>query len=180
MKKNLMKKAHQMTKEIVEKYGDVDYKTQLGLCLSFLSEDKEEEKMVELKGSEKQIKWAEDLRRYHIVYQNQVKEMILDEIGVTEGIEECLDEFGFETVEEAFNVIRNIESASVIIEEFKGRNEKSAESSKRAIESSLYKCENWLTKEAALREKELWVENIICTAAYLRDDEAELKRRGRI
>ena len=45
MKKNLMKKAHQMTKEIVEKYGDVDYKTQLGLCLSFLSqEDKEEEK----------------------------------------------------------------------------------------------------------------------------------------
>lgn len=45
MKRNIMKKAHQMTKEIVEKYGDVDYKTQLGLCLSFLSqEDKEEEK----------------------------------------------------------------------------------------------------------------------------------------
>lgn len=64
MKRNIMKKAHQMTKEIVEKYPDVDYKTQLGLCLSFLSqEDKEvEEEMVELKGSEKQIAWAKDIR----------------------------------------------------------------------------------------------------------------------
>lgn len=39
MKKNLMKKAHEMTREIVEKYGDVDYRTQLGLCLSFLSQN---------------------------------------------------------------------------------------------------------------------------------------------
>lgn len=39
MKRNLMKKAHEMTREIVEKYGDVDYRTQLGLCLSFLSQN---------------------------------------------------------------------------------------------------------------------------------------------
>ena len=27
MKRNLMKEAHKMTREIVEKYGDVDYRT---------------------------------------------------------------------------------------------------------------------------------------------------------
>lgn len=62
MKRNIMKEAHKMTKEIVEKYGDVDYKTQLGLCLSFLAQEGEEE-MVELKGSEKQIKWAKNIRK---------------------------------------------------------------------------------------------------------------------
>lgn len=46
MKKNLMSKAHKMTKEIVKKYGDVDYKTQLALCLSYLAE--EEEKSMEV------------------------------------------------------------------------------------------------------------------------------------
>ena len=63
MKRNLMKEAHKMTKEIVEKYGDVDYRTQLGLCLSFLSQEQEgEQEMKELKGTEKQVKWASDIR----------------------------------------------------------------------------------------------------------------------
>lgn len=49
MKKNLMKEAHKMTREIVSRYGDVDYKTQLGLCLSFLSQEQEkEEETVEM------------------------------------------------------------------------------------------------------------------------------------
>ena len=39
MKKNLMKKAHEMTKEIKEQYPEVDYKFQLSLCLSFLSQN---------------------------------------------------------------------------------------------------------------------------------------------
>lgn len=34
--KNIMKQAHQMTKEIRKEYPGVDYKFQLGLCLSFL------------------------------------------------------------------------------------------------------------------------------------------------
>ena len=59
---NIMSAAHKMTKEIINKYGDVDYRTQLGLCLSFLSQEKGGKEMVELKGSEKQVKWAEDLR----------------------------------------------------------------------------------------------------------------------
>lgn len=61
--RNIMKEAHKMAKEITTKYNDVDYKTQLSLCLSYLASQKEEEvKMVELKGSEKQVKWANDIR----------------------------------------------------------------------------------------------------------------------
>jgi len=32
----VMKKAHKMVKEIVAKFGDVDYAAQLGLCISYL------------------------------------------------------------------------------------------------------------------------------------------------
>lgn len=59
-----MKEAHKMTREIVNKYG-VDYKTQFGLCLAYLLNNKEESKVVkvvELKGSEKQVAWAEKIR----------------------------------------------------------------------------------------------------------------------
>ncbi|MFQ8932934.1 hypothetical protein [Intestinibacter bartlettii] len=43
MKRNLMKEAHKMTKEIKEQYPEVDYQAQLGLCLSFLSQEQEGE-----------------------------------------------------------------------------------------------------------------------------------------
>ena len=48
MKRNLMKEAHKLTKEIKKQYPEVDYKTQLGLCLSFLSQEKEGNEMVEI------------------------------------------------------------------------------------------------------------------------------------
>ena len=38
-KKELMAKAHKMVKEIKNKYPEVDYKLQLGLCLSYLYEE---------------------------------------------------------------------------------------------------------------------------------------------
>jgi len=59
--KNVMKAAHKMAKEIKAEYPNVDYKFQLGLCISYLS--KGENEMVGLKGSEKQIKWAEEIRK---------------------------------------------------------------------------------------------------------------------
>lgn len=65
MKRNLMEEAHKMTREIVEKYGDVDYRTQLSLCLSFLAEGGKEMKKIEGK-SEKQIRYAEDCREKRI------------------------------------------------------------------------------------------------------------------
>ena len=61
MKRNLMKEAHKMTKEIKEQYPEVDYQAQLGLCLSFLAQEGEQEVKIEGK-SEKQIKYAEDCR----------------------------------------------------------------------------------------------------------------------
>ena len=60
--RNIMKEAHKMAKEITTKYNDVDYKVQLGLCISYLASKEEEVEMVELKGSEKQIAWAKDIK----------------------------------------------------------------------------------------------------------------------
>ena len=60
MTRNIMREAHKLTKQIISEYGDVDYTTQLGLCLSFLSQEGGKE-MVELKGTEKQVKYANDI-----------------------------------------------------------------------------------------------------------------------
>ena len=80
MKKNLMKEAHKLTKQIVNKYGDVDYMTQLGLCLSFLSQEGGKE-MVELKGTEKQVKWAEDIRN-RIIKVNEIFEKAIEGVDM--------------------------------------------------------------------------------------------------
>ncbi|WP_189928395.1 hypothetical protein [Clostridium tetani] len=61
--KNLFKEAHDLTKEIKAEYPEVDYKAQFAICLSYLQEMKGDSKMVELKGSEKQVKWAECIRK---------------------------------------------------------------------------------------------------------------------
>ena len=60
---NLLKKAHELTKEIKREYPEVNYKAQLGICLTFLYNNKEVEEMVKLEGTEKQVKWAEDIRK---------------------------------------------------------------------------------------------------------------------
>ena len=80
MKRNLMREAHKMTREIVNKYGDVDYMTQLGLCLSFLSQEGGKE-MVELKGTEKQVKWAEDIRN-RIIKVNEIFEKAIEGVDM--------------------------------------------------------------------------------------------------
>jgi hypothetical protein len=57
--KELMKKAHQMTKEIKREYPDVNYKFQLGLCLSFLASKGVEEDMIKItteKGAKIELK----------------------------------------------------------------------------------------------------------------------------
>lgn len=61
--KNIMKEAHNLTKKIIKK-GD-SYRATFRLCLSFIHTQvkKGVKKMVGLKGSEKQIKWANDIRR---------------------------------------------------------------------------------------------------------------------
>lgn len=71
-KKELMVKAHKMTKEIKAQYPTIDYKFQLGLCLTYLQNEGENE-MVELKGSEKQVKWASDIREVVLKGANTLK-----------------------------------------------------------------------------------------------------------
>lgn len=56
---NLFKKAHEMTKEIKKEFPDVDYKFQFVLCVKYLSKEGEH---MDLTGSDKQIKWANDIR----------------------------------------------------------------------------------------------------------------------
>ena len=62
---NILKRAHELTKEIKREYPEVDYRAQLGICLTFLYNNKEVVEMgkVELKGTEKQVKWAEEIRK---------------------------------------------------------------------------------------------------------------------
>lgn len=81
MKRNLMKEAHKLTKEIKKQYPEVDYKTQLGLCLSFLSQEKGDNEMVELKGTEKQVKWAEDIRN-RIIKVNEIFEKAIEGVDM--------------------------------------------------------------------------------------------------
>ena len=61
MKSNIFKKAHELTKKII-KAGD-NYKATFRLCLTFVYSQlkKGVNKMVELKGTEKQIKFAKSL-----------------------------------------------------------------------------------------------------------------------
>ena len=76
---NIMKEAHKMTKEIRKEFPNVDYKFQLGLCLSFLYENKKEGikmEMAKLEGSEKQIKWAESLREEFAKACEELKEQL--------------------------------------------------------------------------------------------------------
>ena len=61
--KNVFKKAHEITRNIIRK-GD-SYKETFRLCLIFVYSQikKGVNKMVELKGTEKQVAWANDIRK---------------------------------------------------------------------------------------------------------------------
>ena len=81
--KDLMKRAHELTKEIKKEYPEINYQVQLGICISYLS-NKEEVEMVELEGTEKQIAWAKKIREELIEKvensNSEYKEAILNAI----------------------------------------------------------------------------------------------------
>ena len=79
--RNIMIEAHRMTREIKRTSPEVDYKAQLGLCLSFLMTNKREKvmEMAKLEGSEKQIKWAEDLRKEFVTKIEEYKKFLNSE-----------------------------------------------------------------------------------------------------
>lgn len=123
--KNIMKEAHKLTKEIKKEYPEVDYKFQLGLCISYLSkknEMKEDVEMVELKGSEKQVKWAEDIRKEVVEKLQNTKNEY--EIMISEA-EEKGERFpkrytkNVAALEKLLNEVKENESAKAFIEEYR-------------------------------------------------------------
>lgn len=53
--KNILKKAHELTREIKKEFPEVDYKTQLGICISYLY-NKEAEEVISLETIEEAAK----------------------------------------------------------------------------------------------------------------------------
>ncbi|HBY3012441.1 TPA: hypothetical protein MIV81_003616 [Clostridioides difficile] len=121
--KTLFKEAHKIAREIKEKYNDVDYKVQFSLCLSFLNK-KGDIKMKELKGSEKQIIWANDIRTDILNLTNELEKSKIERIknedykikdmSIEEMTERCKRKF--ERIREA---ISNIEDAKFFIDNFR-------------------------------------------------------------
>ena len=119
MKKNLMKKAHEMTRGMVEKYGDVDYRTQLGLCLSFLAQEGEQEMKIEGK-SEKQIRYAKNCRETRIVqFERKIERLgASEENRTTYEVRKTAEELELTKVEAlqiGINVLKNMTKAWEII-----------------------------------------------------------------
>ena len=63
---NVFKKAHEITKNIIRKGDSYRETFRLSLIFVYSQIKKRANKMVELKGSEKQIKWANDIREIMI------------------------------------------------------------------------------------------------------------------
>ena len=81
--KNIMKEAHRMAKEIKKEFPNVDYKFQLGLCISYLYEESKKEvvEVKELKGSAKQVKWANDIRN-RVIKINEIFEKAIEGVDM--------------------------------------------------------------------------------------------------
>lgn len=76
--KNVMKKAHEITKKIIRK-GD-SYKATFRLALSFAHSlvKRGVDEIAELKGSEKQIKWAYDIREKMLMHLNNLLDAVVN------------------------------------------------------------------------------------------------------
>lgn len=61
--KKMFKKAHEMAREIKREYPEVDYRTQFGICLSYLHKNEEAEEMasIELYESNRFRCWAAEV-----------------------------------------------------------------------------------------------------------------------
>ena len=119
MKRNLMKEAHKLTKEIKKQYPEVDYKTQLGLCLSFLSQEKGDNEMVELKGTEKQVKWAKDIRN-RIIKVNEIFEKAIEGVDMDKMAKSTwLDDNMYVIAQASLKNILAQEEAKFFIENFR-------------------------------------------------------------
>ncbi len=106
--KKLMRKAHQLTKEIKAEFPEVNYSAQLGLCITYLIKEGNEMELPILTGSEKQIAWATEIRTTNLRILNE-------EIEVFKGRElreNCSYGVIIEKAEKAINEIQKTEKTA--------------------------------------------------------------------
>ena len=132
-KKELMKKAHQMTKEIKTQYPKVDYKFQFGLCLSFLiNKDETEMEEKKLEGSEKQAKWATEIRE--VVVECAKKDVEKAQARYNEKQNKARGN-KLNTAKETLEMLENETSAKFFIENFRTVLSRKQRCEKAGIES---------------------------------------------
>ena len=146
-KKELMKKAHEMTKEIKTQYPEVDYRFQFGLCLSFLMNEKEETEMEEkkLEGSEKQVKWATEIRE--VVVECAKKDVEKAQARYNEKQNKARAN-KLNTAKETLEMLENKTSAKFFIENF------------RRVLSRKQQCERAGVESDHAAEYAFWLKNI--------------------
>lgn len=149
--KNIMKEAHNLTKKIIRK-GD-SYKATFRLCLSFVHSQvkKGVNKMVELKGSEKQVKWALEIRKQTLEVIENARTRKVEEVSkrpdkVKKDGTVITAKDRVEKMNKRFNEltksIENNESSVFFIENFSSITSRSAVSKKFVVKSYLEKIEN--------------------------------------
>lgn len=118
----VMKEAHRLTKEIKKEFQNVDYKFQLGICMSYLLNGEGENEMVELQGSEKQVKWATDIRENTIKSIDRALER-LEEIQserVAKGRKRVrIFDKRIDKLKVLLEEVKNESSAKIFIEEYR-------------------------------------------------------------
>lgn len=133
---NVFKKAHEMTKKIIKK-GD-DYRATFALALKFVytTIQKGVNKMVELVGTEKQVKWANDIREVVIKAAQKNLEFEKTRMAGKEGKKLYIRFVG--GAENLLNKLSNETQAKYFIDKF---SHVLSENSKRhyKIESEVYK-----------------------------------------
>ena len=149
--KNIMKEAHNLTKKIIRK-GD-SYKATFRICLSFVHSQvkKGVNKMVELKGSEKQVKWALEIRKQVLEVIENARSRKVEEVSkradkVKKDGTVITAKDRVEKMNKRFNEltksIENNESSAFFIENFSSITSRSAVSKKFVVKSYLEKIEN--------------------------------------
>ena len=148
---NIMKEAHNLTKKIIKK-GD-SYKATFRICLSFVHSQvkKGVNKMVELKGSEKQVKWALEIRKQVLEVIENARTRKVEEVSkradkVKKDGTVITAKDRVEKMNKRFNEltksIENNESSVFFIENFSSITSRSAVSKKFVVKSYLEKIEN--------------------------------------
>lgn len=118
--KKVFKKAHEMTRKFVEEYG-VDYQAQFSLCLSYLLNEKNKKEVIkmkiemkELKGTGKQIKFANAIKEATLEVVNQF-ERAIEEYSKNEEMKER----NMQRLEKVKNLFESYREAEKFIEDWK-------------------------------------------------------------